>query len=154
MNAFVNLTQNWNIYTRQEERVIENKNEDIYYCKTVEGGDCPALLCLMWLQLKHWVQVWAQQYQDINLYESLQKRAIEMGKGLEGKGCEECLGTILRHRVWVVLCWAKWLDSVSLVGPSNLRYSVILQNVRTFLLWIRPLTHRSDGWGKVQAFLT
>lgn len=51
------------------------------------------LLCsaLEWPPLEYCVQFWTPQYNSTRLLESVQKRAMMMVKGLEGKPNEECL---------------------------------------------------------------
>ena len=55
-----------------------------------KGRDCPTLLWAVQPHLLHWVQLWQTQYEkDIKLLESIQRRAMKMVKGLEGKTYEE-----------------------------------------------------------------
>ena len=44
-----------------------------------------ALLCAMWLYLKHCVWVWALQYMDIILRQSIQRRIMKTVKCLRGQ---------------------------------------------------------------------
>jgi len=43
----------------------------------------------VWSHLEHRAQIWAPQYKDTEILQSIQMRAMRMGKGLESKVYEQ-----------------------------------------------------------------
>jgi len=55
-----------------------------------DGRACAALLCAVRHHLQHWMSFWVPHYEKgIKVLESVQRRAMKMVKGLEGKTREE-----------------------------------------------------------------
>ena len=80
------------------------------HCQSGEGRGCLTLLCPMRPHFDHWVHLWMPQYgKDIKLSESVQRRAMKMGKGLEGKVYEERLRSPVfcspEQRSWGEASW-------------------------------------------------
>ncbi|TRZ24754.1 hypothetical protein HGM15179_002456 [Zosterops borbonicus] len=67
-----------------------------------QSSDCPLYWALVRLHLKSCVQFWTPQFRNnIEGLERVQRRAMELVKGLEHKCCEEQL------RSWGYLAWRK-----------------------------------------------
>jgi len=60
-----------------------------------ERRGCPTVLCAMQLHLQHCIQGWLpQRKKNTKLLESIQRRAMKMVKGVEGKMCEDQLRSV------------------------------------------------------------